>query len=50
MSKNVRVNITIPESVREDAKKRADKLGLSMSAMIRMMLVKELESGASSKK
>ena len=40
--KSVRINITVPEEVREEAKKRADELGLSMSAMVRMLLIKEL--------
>lgn len=41
-NESVRINITIPKEIREKAKKRANKLGLSMSAMIRMMLVSEL--------
>lgn len=39
---SVRINITIPKEIREKAKKRAEELGISMSAMIRMMLVMEL--------
>lgn len=40
---NVRIITTVPKTLREDAKKRADELGLSMSALIRMVLIKEFE-------
>ena len=50
MDENVRIIVTVPKSVREDAKKRADTLGLSMSALVRMLVIEELEKNKKIKK
>lgn len=44
MKETVRINITITKEEREEAKKRAQELGLSMSSMLRMLLVRELNA------
>lgn len=40
---NVRISITVPKALREEAKKRADTLGMSMSALVRTLMYEYLE-------
>lgn len=39
----VRIITTVEPELREKAKEKAKELGLSMSALVRMLLIKELE-------